>query len=136
MSVPTVARNVLCIDFDGTLFPWEPLDGRSPPLPGAVRAVIAFKNAGYRIVIFTSRLSKTWWAAEVPYSKGLPLPEFASKVIEFGAAQRALVVDRLVRHGIPYDEITAEKIPAEYYIDDRAIAFDGDWAAVRGKVLG
>jgi hypothetical protein len=61
---PPVARKVLCVDFDATLFPWGELNSNEPPIQGAVQAVRAFKDAGYKIVIFSSRMSPTWWAAE------------------------------------------------------------------------
>jgi hypothetical protein len=36
----------------------------------------------------------------------------------------------LNRDGIPYDDITGDKLPAERYIDDRAITFDDNWQAI------
>jgi hypothetical protein len=40
-----------------------------------------------------------------------------------------------VQNNIPYDMITAEKVPAEYYIDDRAIAFRGNWLQVKKEIM-
>jgi hypothetical protein len=45
------------------------------------------------------------------------------------------VESHLIQYNIPYDTITAEKVPAEYYIDDRAIAFRGSWLQVKKEVM-
>src|SRR6187399_1684485 len=121
MSIPPVARKVLCVDFDGTLFRWGPLDDDSPPLPGAVEAVDAFVLAGYTVVIYTSRLSPTWWRHEIPRADGMSVFEWVHQYEAFGHEQRVLVEERLRNFKIPYSRITAEKIPAHYYIDDRAV---------------
>src|SRR5688572_15778916 len=56
-----VARKVVCVDFDGTLFPWgKLLDPNTKPEPGAAEAVRAFAEAGWTVVVFTSRMSRTW----------------------------------------------------------------------------
>lgn len=136
MSVPPVAHRTLCVDFDGTLFPWGPLDDDAPPFPGAVDTVKAFAAAGYNIVIYTSRLSSTWWRAEIPRADGMGIYEWKRQCDLFGNEQERLVESRLRNFGIPYSRITAEKVPAEYYIDDRAIEFTGDWNAIQQRVLG
>ena len=105
---------VVCVDFDGTLFPYRPLYELNPPINGAVEAVRWMKSQGYKIVIFTSRCSTTW----------------CEQSGESLAANLVWVIDRLIENGIPYDDITAEKVPAEFYIDDRAIEFRGDWNEV------
>jgi hypothetical protein len=115
------AKGVVCVDFDGTLVPWGPLmNPESQPLPGAVEAVQKMKNAGWRILIYTSRLSPSWHSAS------------GEKYEE----QLQYVVDTLNRLGIPFDGITAEKVPAEAYIDDRAIEFTGDnWPEIAERML-
>ena len=115
-----VAHRVACLDFDGTLYPFRPLFEQPDPLPGAPEAVRRLKDAGYRIVIFTSRLSPTWLE-----SCGYTASE-----------QLDLIEGMLRRDGIPFDDITAEKVPAEVYVDDRAIRFrDGEWPAIVDWVL-
>jgi hypothetical protein len=99
---PPVAAGTVCVDFDGTIFPF-----------GAVSAVKQLKDRGYRIVIFSSRFSRTWhehegWDHEVAL-----------------AEQKRLVAKALDAHGIPYDDMTAEKIPALAYFDDKAWRADG-----------
>jgi len=135
MSVPPVARGVICVDFDGTLFPWAALDDDSDPFPGAVRAVKAFAKAGYRIIIFTSRASHTWHLDEVNrlFERNA---DFMPSLSAFSGMQLAHVERRLRKHDIPFDRITAEKVPAEYYIDDRAMEFRGDWNEIHDRVLG
>lgn len=124
-EIPPVAKGVICVDYDATLVPWGELDSVPEPLPGAVKALQRFKEAGYKIVILTSRMSPTWWAAE-----GWPnSPQIASR-------WWYSVADVLERHGIPFDMITAEKVPAVYYIDDRAVSFRNNWEEIERMVLG
>lgn len=109
------AHRVLCVDYDKTLYPWAQLHDEPPPLEGAVEAMRRLKAAGYRLVIFTSRLSPSWLAVE-----GLSHVE-----------ELAYVTRMLNRDGIPYDEVTAEKVPAEAYIDDKGIRFEpGSWPGI------
>lgn len=106
---PPIAEGVVLVDFDGTIVPWGKLDEVPEPLPGAVAALRALKANGYRIGIFTSRLSATWHRAE-------------GRDPIVGAAQQSLTVrDVLQKHGIPFDFITAEKVPAVLYLDDKAM---------------
>ena len=42
----------------------------------------------------------------------------------------------LERHGIVVDDVTGEKPPAKVIVDDRAITFDGDAAALQAKIDG
>lgn len=136
MTVPPVAHRTLCVDFDATIFPWGPLDDDSPPIAGAVEAVKEFVRHGYNIVIFTSRMSPTWWRAEVPRADGMSMREWVHQVEAFGFEQRQLVEERLRNFDIPYRRITSEKVPAEHYIDDRAMEFHGDWKDITSRVLG
>lgn len=117
------AGNRICVDFDGTLFPWGPLDGDDPPLDGAREFMYRLREAGYYIIIFSSRLSSTWHS------------EMGWKLQHAWIAQSKHIMQRLDNYDIPYDDITCEKVPARWYIDDRAIEFRGDWAEVEGKVF-
>jgi hypothetical protein len=108
------ASGVLAIDFDGTIYPAAELFAKPQPNAGAVESIKRLKRAGFRIVIFTSRLSEA-------YTEGS-----AHAYVE----QFAYIVDQLERDRIPYDLITGDKVPAERYIDDRAITFDDNWQAI------
>ncbi len=122
---PPVAHGVIAVDFDATIVPWgKTLYDVRDALPGAVEAINAFKDAGLTIVIFTSRMSQRWWDHE-----GFSGTERDK--------QRMYVEGTLTRLGIPFDDITAEKVPAIAYIDDKAIEFTGNnWDEIQKRVLG
>lgn len=132
MSHPPVADKVICVDFDGTLFPWGEFHSDAPPLDGAVEFMKALRDAGWKIVIFTSRMSQTWWRGE-GWLSVMPDPHDIPELEEEWAAS---VMDRLDKWGIPWDGVTAEKVPAEYYIDDKAIRFENNWPEIQRRVLG
>jgi hydroxymethylpyrimidine pyrophosphatase-like HAD family hydrolase len=123
---PPVARGVICVDFDATLFPWgKTLLSDDDPFEGAAETLRAFKEAGLTIVILTSRMSRSWHEHE-----GFSDDEVAE--------QYEYVHKRLERHNIPFDRITAEKVPAIAYIDDKAIEFKPDennWEEIRERIL-
>lgn len=128
---PTVAAATVCVDFDGTIIPWGSLDGSPAPFAGARDALLRLKAAGYRIVILTSRASTSWWDAEA-LARGVD-------PVAFGSEQLRYVIDLLERHGIPFDEVTAEKVPALAYFDDRARSVeraDGSLADAIAAFLG
>lgn len=125
---PPVADGVICIDFDKTIFPWGKTlhDYDSSPFEGAAEAIRAFKEAGLTIVILTSRASRTWWDAE----------GFSD---EECIAQTEFVRRKLYDYDIPWDRITAEKVPAIAYIDDKAIEFkpeENNWDEIVERILG
>lgn len=105
---PRIADKVALVDFDGTMFPFGDLDGDLPPLPGTVTAMHLLKDRGYRVVIFTSRLSETWWESEGMHPR------------EAYREQVSYIARQCRKYGIPFDDMTAEKIPAEVYFDDKA----------------
>ena len=109
---PPCAAETVCIDFDGTICPWGPLMEDRPPFCGVKDALRALAMQDYRIVILTSRLSPTWWAAEAEVRGVKPLA--------FGAEQIQFVTDYMARWGLPYDALTCEKVPALAYLDDKA----------------
>lgn len=107
------AQKVVCVDLDATIIPWGPLEEIRPPFSGVVRAMTNLREAGFRIVILTSRLSKTWHEHEA-VARGID-------ATAFGYKQLQLTLAILDAAGIPYDDVTSEKVPAVAYFDDKAI---------------
>lgn len=108
-GIPPVAAKTVCVDFDETIFPWGNLmDQGKKPIDGAVSALQLLKDFGYRIVIMTSRLSSKWLIDEWEDPD-----EAHDEQVEY-------ISSMLRAHGIPFDEITADKPPAEAYFDDKA----------------
>lgn len=106
---PPVAEKVAGADFDGTIAPWGAMFSFPEPLPGAVEAINRLKAAGYTVVIFTSRLSPTWHEAE-----GWDHYEATLEQVKY-------IRDYCEKYGIVADAVTAEKIPCEVYLDDKAL---------------
>ena len=90
---------------DGTLY--------DVPIAGAIDFIDRMKDK-YEIVIFTARISKH-------------KQRFAKR------SKKKDVKKWLDKHGIHYDIITSDKLPAVAYIDDRAIEFKGDWNYVEKR---
>lgn len=125
-----VAHRVALVDFDSTMVPWGPLMEPKDLTPGTAEAIARLQDSGYRIVVFTSRMSRKWAASVV----GCHCPK---KVEPFIAKQREFVLDTLRRGGIEgVTEVSAEKVPAEFYIDDKAYRFEGDWELILDQILG
>lgn len=107
------------IDLDGTIHKYSKgwFDGSiyDDPFDGARNVINWLKDNGYEIVIFTTRASK---------ENALEHGEDVSKEIH-------KVANWLMANDIYYDRITAEKLAADFYIDDRAINIEnGDWYTV------
>jgi hypothetical protein len=117
---PPVAEKVAAVDFDGTIKPWSGgLFGFPEPLPGAVEAVKRLKDAGFKVVIFTSRLSTVWHEAE-----GWDSHDATLKQVEY-------IREYCEKFGIDADAVTAEKIPAEVYLDDKAMGVTASRSLLR-----
>ncbi len=106
-------RRTLCIDFDGVLYPYEGDwdNGRitGDPMPGAVAALRKLYAAGYDLVVHTTRCND---------------PE-----------QVAIIREWLEGHGAPVIwQVTACKVPAIAYIDDRAVRFT-NWPDIRKRFV-
>ena len=55
-------------------------------------------------------------------------------VIIFTARDSGKVEEWLQKYGMPYNEVTNIKQPAEAYVDDRAICFEGSYEAILNKL--
>ena len=100
---PLEARTV-CIDIDHTICQSAGPDSYAEAtcLPGAQDALRELRRAGWIVVLHTGRHFNHW----------------------------KTTVDWLSRNDFEYDQLVFGKPPARYYIDDRAIPFDGDWKTV------
>jgi hypothetical protein len=100
--------NRICVDFDGTIHSYTKgfRDGSlyDGPTEGCKEALSFLKNLGYEIIVFTTRVSKE------------TNPD-TYKINE------KLIRKWLDRYEIPFDRISAEKMFALVYIDDRGIRF-------------
>jgi trehalose-6-phosphatase len=92
----------VCIDLDDTLCTHSGDYAKADPIPGAQEALTKLRKAGWCVVVYTGRHFNQW----------------------------QVTVDWLACHGFEYDQIVFGKPPARFYIDDRAIRFDGNWDQV------
>jgi hypothetical protein len=117
-QITTMPRRAM-IDLDGTIHKYSQgySDGSiyDDPFEGAREVINWLKSQGYEIVIFTTRASK-------------------QNAVEMGgdaSEEIYKVADWLNKNDIYFDRITAEKLAADFYIDDKAISIeDGDWNSV------
>jgi len=117
---PPIAEGVVLVDFDGTIAPFGFLFDYPKPLPGVVDFMQKLAKADYRAVIFTSRLS-TKWLKSVGQTK--------QQHIEY-------ITSYCQKYNIPFNAITAEKIPCVAYYDDKAVRVTNNWLNLRHAKYG
>lgn len=114
LTHPPSAEGIVLVDFDGTIVPWGNLSDVPAPLPNVGEAMDLLRRHGFTIGIFTSRLSPTWHRSE-------------GRDPEAGIAEQTQIVrTHLFAHNLPHDFITAEKVPAVLYLDDKAMRVNED----------
>jgi uncharacterized HAD superfamily protein len=96
----------ICVDLDHTLCVHDGDYATAEPISGARQALTSLRKAGWTIVLHTARHFNHW----------------------------QLTVEWLARYEFEYDQLVFGKPPARFYVDDRAIAFDGDWTQVCDKI--
>ena len=121
MQLPTMKR--IAVDFDGTL-----VEERWPELgdwlPGAVDALKKLALAYDEVVIFSCRLAR------------MDTDEFTPRN---NMDQIIAMNDMLEQANIPKNVIlwTKDYKPAaEFYVDDKAVRFNGDWDVTTAAVIG
>lgn len=110
-------KKVLAVDMDGTLIQydyWRGVEHYGDPIPGMREVLQEVRDAGWCIVIWTVRSDNN--------------------------ATR----NHLIKHNIPFDYINESpyspsdvgpKIPADVYLDDRAINFSGSVEGLINRIL-
>ena len=111
----------IAIDLDKTIIKSAPWPNMGEPYPGAVEALNMFKDMGFKIMIWTARMTMT------DPEGGHQNVNKIQKEIE----------DHLRSHCVPFDFVMPYKKPAFVFrfIDDRAIKFKGDWDEVVAEVV-
>jgi len=108
----------IMVDFDRTIHKysqgWKDGSIYDDPVDGAKEALEYLKNKGFEIVIFSSRVSP-----QTAHENGSDVETEIKKISSW-----------LKLHKIPFDKITAEKLNADAYIDDKAIWIKNDWKSV------
>lgn len=102
-------------DFDGVIHSYTSgwcgvSEIPDPPVAGIKDAIGEIREAGYRVVVVSTRCAEP-------------------------AGEQA-VIDWLKRQKISVDGVSAQSRRAVCYIDDRAICFDGDAGALLEKIRG
>ncbi len=121
MEIKTISSppKTICIDFDGVIHDyskgWQGIDVFDKVLPGASEATHQLHEAGYMIIIYTTR-------NDTP-----ALREFLSK--------NNIYFDYINYN--PYQPKGSElgKVKADIYLDDRGVCFTGNWDEALHKIF-
>ena len=122
-----MSKGVILIDFDGTIVQHDfPRIGE--PLEGAFETMIALKNDGWQLVLWTCRedyghlISKQYLTAAVNFC--------AENGVEFDA-----VNETIMEHEFRPEDCLKRKPHAHFHIDDRNLGGFPGWKWVRELLL-
>jgi len=104
-------KMILAVDFDDTIATNDRWPKIGPPKKG-VREALTKLGANYEIIIYTCRTNLT------------------SNYRNYSIEQ---IEEFMAEHEIPYDRLDLGlegKIFADFYIDDKAIAFEDNWSEI------
>lgn len=107
-------NRIVCIDFDLTVADYKGWRGEgyavidSGPLPGAKDAIKKLRNSGTMVLIHSTRCG---------FEKGM-----------------LAIVAWLNKYNIMVDGVCSNKPPADLYIDDKGITFNGNWPSMIAKI--
>ena len=112
----------IMIDFDGVLHDYSGwnngvIDGK--PIEGSKEAMEKLGSIYDEVIIFTTRASE----------------EQAAENNDNLKKRIKDVQDWLQKYEIPYTRITGSKLAADFYIDDKAITFKGNWPLIISKIM-
>lgn len=118
-----MSKKSVAVDFDGVIHGyrqgWRDGSIYDEPYQGAAPALQTLLDAGYEVVIYTTR-------ADEREVDGVRQPSQIEEVRAY-----------LERHGIPYTRIHqgVGKPLCKLFIDDNALRFEGDWEATTAQAL-
>lgn len=116
------APRTIAVDFDGTICNFA-FPGIGAPKEGVAQALSTLKALGFHILIYSCRTCH--WHYDI--FGGDP----SQPVMERERVKQMIAF--LDQHSIPYDEVddgSKGKPLADYYIDDKGIRFEDNWAAI------
>lgn len=120
--MPYVGRDkVIAVDADGTLLEydgWQGVGKFGKPIDGAKEALEKLKEAGYTIIIFTTRGDDVEALGGYLYQCGIPFDHLNANP-----------------EGAP-PNVSKQKVDAGVFIDDKAITFDGNWKGMYERITG
>lgn len=118
------AKPVIAVDWDGTLVPERYPEQPREWLPGAEKALRRLTRR-FKVYIWTSRIAPT---VHREWHKERPDGEVESEIL--------YIRNMLNNAGFRMVGIWNEpfKVPAEFYIDNKGVTFEGDWDATIDEV--
>jgi hypothetical protein len=103
---------IIALDFDSVLHQYSKWTGptpEEPPVAGAQEFVRSLVDDGFEVVVFSHRAATT--------------------------AGKEGIIEWLVEYGFPAMDVSDRKPPAEVFVDDRAVRFEGDFDATYAFIV-